>query len=167
MTAAARRVSAPRLAPAPTLVPRSHPELPPRNFSADREAIPTACGRIVERRVVDTMTNLYRLWEPAEDESDYSTTRRDKAGKLWGLVRTRRPAKLLGVVDGIYHEIDEWRRAIDIMRRTVRELSIRAPNGKCGGITEGIYEERGDLKLTRTPELVARQAEEQRRGGGR
>lgn len=63
--------------------------------------------------------------------------------------------------DRIYHDLAEQRRAMDLLRRTVRELSRRDANGKPGGVQEGIYEACGDILLLADPEVSARLA-----GGG-
>lgn len=144
--------------------PRSHPELPGRNFAADREAIPTACGRIVERTKQAGRSFLYRLWEPVLAGSQYGTTRRDRSGKVWGLARTRKPAVPAEYDAAIAHEMKEARRAMDLMRATVRELALRDANGRPGGIAQCIYEERGDILLFSDPEVCARLVESQRGG---
>jgi hypothetical protein len=157
---AAARTRAPRIAPAMSIVTRSHPELPPRDYAAEREAIPTACGRMVDRQKRAEGGHLYRLWEPVFEGSDYATTRLDCAGKSWGLAHTRRPDARLSVVDRdrIYHDLAEQRRAMDVLRRVVRELSRRDANGKPGGLSEGIYEACGDILLLADPEVCARLA---------
>lgn len=157
MTAARARAHAPRLAPALSLAPRSHPELPARDFAAEVEIIPTACGRLVERRKQDSRSHLYQLWEPAVAGNHYGTTR-VIGGKAWGLAHTRRSDKRADVVEAIEHELREQRRAMDVLRRTVRELARRDAQGRPGGVAECIYEARGDVLLFSDPEVCFRLA---------
>jgi len=115
VTARARR-SAPRLAPALTLVaPPSvaTTSMSARRFDLERELVATPCGRIVEREQVllprsavpvdatpewlawraarplrASRESTYKLWEPVIDGAQYSETREEN-GKTWGLAHTR------------------------------------------------------------------------------
>jgi hypothetical protein len=143
-----------------SVAPRSHPDLPARDYAADREAIPTACGRMVERLKREARTHLYRLWEPVLAGSTYRVTRN---GGTWGLACARRPPSPLTDIDRIYHDLAEQRRAMSLLRATVGELGLRAEAGR----PSVIYEATGDLLLFSDPEVCAGLAMSQRLGARR
>ncbi len=156
---------------------RSHPELPPRNYAAVREAIPTACGRLVIREYVFEPPpasppgskptprgfHLYQLLEPVLAGASYSETRTDRTGRVWGLARTRRPATPSTDYDAqVDHQLAQARRAVLVMRATVEELGLRDAHGRPGGVAECIYESRGDVILMTDPAAAARRFRDQR-----
>lgn len=158
--------TAPRSAPAaegPVLAlvepPRSHPSPARRDYAAPREVIRTACGRVVTREYVDGY-HRYQLWEPLIGPATYGETR-SREGVTWGLARTRRP--VVALPDGevarsvalMEHEHGERRRAMDLIRATIPEIGLTA------GVSECVYESRGDVLLFTDP--AARAA---RRCGG-
>ena len=58
--------------------------------------------------------------------ADYGETKTDRAGRAWGLARTRRPAAPLVDVGALVdHELEQARRAVTVLRATVEELGLR------------------------------------------
>lgn len=153
---------------APPAPPRSHPELPPRRYDLDVEIIPTACGRIVERRKVDARSHRYRLFEPVLQSSRYSVEHRDSKGAWWGVAHTRRPtAEGLRYDAQVDHLLAEQRRVVDILRRTVIELGLHDDQGRPAGVADAVYEDRGDILLFTDPEVRAGLVRSQRSTGAR
>ncbi|MCY1004020.1 hypothetical protein OV079_00235 [Nannocystis pusilla] len=154
------------------LVERQEFAAPPaRNFAAKREVIETNCARIVTREFfAEQGKHRYQLWEPVIGDTTYAQTREYK-GKTWGLARTRRfwgprPDDVLRLRDVLVeHELKEARRAIDVMRRVVPELSLKVERKKDSwspaGFESGIYEDRGDIYVS-CPEWCAQAAAAQR-----
>lgn len=142
--------------------PRSHPEIPDRDYTATRELIHTACGRRVLREYVDGY-HRYQLWEPIVAGASYGTTRRDREGATWGLARTRRPARpLTDFGELVDHELEQARRVVTVLRATVDELGLRDAHSRPGGIGECIYVSRGDVILMTDPAAAAARARSQR-----
>lgn len=139
--------------------PRSHPQPTPRDYAAPREVIRTACGRVVVREYVDGY-HRYQLWEPLLGTASYGTTH-ERGGHVWGLAHTRRPVVELPVgevaksIALLEHQLAERRRAMSLIRATVHEIGLTA------GVSECVYESRGDVLLFTDP--AARAA---RRAGG-
>lgn len=140
----------------------SHPALPPRNYTATREAIPTACGRLVIRELVEGY-HRYQLLEPVLAGATYGETKTDRAGRTWGLARTRRPPRPLADFGALVdHELEQTRRTVTVLRATVEELGLRDAHGRPGGVAECIYESRGDVLLMTDPAAAARRFRDQR-----
>jgi hypothetical protein len=158
-----------------SLVQRDEFTAPPaRDFVSKREVIPTNCDRIVAREYfAEQGKHRYQIWEPVIGDTAYEQTREYK-GRTWGLARTRRfwgtrPADVLQLHDVLVeHELKEARRAIEVMRRAVIELSLKFERAKGvwvpAGFESGIYEDRGDMFVSR-PEWCAQAAAAQKRGG--
>lgn len=132
----------------------------PRDYAAQREVIlADGAGRVAIRERIDGY-HRYELWEPLIGAATYGTTR-EWGGQTWGLARTRRPAVALPTdevarsIALMEHEHAERRRAMDLIRATVQEIGLTA------GVSECVYETRGDVILFTDP--AARAA---RRAGG-
>lgn len=150
-------------APAPT---RSHPQLPPRRYDLDRELIPTACGRLVERVKETARAHRYRLWEPVLSGRRYGCTRRDKHGREWALAHTLRPAMPLPYDAAVEHELKQQRDAMGVLRSTVIELGLR-DEGKPAGSRLAVFEACGEILLWTDPEARAALVRSQKAQGGR
>lgn len=142
------RATAPKLAPALKLDGPAPPapmarlfHAPPRDWSAVHEWIPTACERLIERRTTKS-ESLFSLWEPVIEGASYSVTRPGK-GKAWGLAHTRRPRSPLSGRDAIEWEVQQQKRAMDVLTDTLPELA--------GALAEGVYRGLGTILLSGNP----------------
>jgi hypothetical protein len=171
---------APKLAPAHLVEapPASTPSptapavatLASRNFAAATEVIRTPCGRVIERtavvvkltvrrnafkgepdQVLESIAddNTYRLWEPVVDGASYSATK-TTAGHLWGQAQTRRPREKLEVREAIEWEMQQEKRAIDVIRANCIELA--------GKVSDAVFETCGIIRLLGNPRIHAERA---------
>ena len=95
--------------------------------------------------------------EPVLAGASYGETKTDRAGRAWGVARTRRPAAPLADYDAaVDHLLEQARRAVQVLRATVEELALRDDRGRPAGVADCIYESRGDVILMTDPAAAAR-----------
>ena len=162
-----------RLAPEPKLT------APPaeRDLDAHDEVIVTLCGRRIERHAgrflrgtIDpetgeviqaeqrTCESTYTLWEPAAADARYTRTQ-VVAGVRWGAAHT------LGWqgkaspehVEAVEWEMQQWRRAITVIRGVCPELAA------LDGVGGMVLETRGEVLLSGAPRLRYEHARSARR----